>query len=108
MNDKCFVQDVESGTWGHRILDLQCFSSENKMVENLEVSCPVSSSDLNVSTFRLVLETVLNNSSFKYFYYHNIFRDEVIRSTDRNVPKQVVNTKYKAPQCMKRKIENKN
>ena len=69
MNDAFLVQHVESGTRGDRILDL-VFTSENEMVENLEVSCPVASSDHNVLTFRLILETVLDESSFKYLNYH--------------------------------------
>ena len=51
--EDCFLfQQVELPTRGNNILDL-LLSSERNMVEEMEVKCPVSTSDHNVLIFKL-------------------------------------------------------
>src|SRR3989442_5763260 len=55
IQDSFLIQNVSKPTRGENILDL-VFSSEENMVSEMEIRCPVANSDHNVLTWHLIYE----------------------------------------------------
>ena len=68
IND-CFLwQHILAPTRGTNILDL-ILSTEENMIEEVEVNCPVSNSDHNLVTFQLIcctVEEISNKTNYRY------------------------------------------
>ena len=71
------TQHVMEGTPEANILDL-VLSSEPEMVENLEVTCPISNSDHKVIYWDLICETCTSSSEQKLFNYHKGNYKEIV------------------------------
>src|SRR5271163_593980 len=67
---------VNNATRGQNLLDL-VLSTEPCMVDALEICCAVANSDHNGIIFKLIYETILENSNVKAFSYHKSNSSEI-------------------------------